>query len=459
MQKWIALSLVGLAVIGFVAERRLNVYDPYHGGKTKVRVLVASWQYSEFQTPDLDLERVVEAFEERRPDIDIDLRIMPEGNEITLMLPWQAGMTPFDLLLLINHMSIVQNVEGGFLTPLEKHLAPELAAGLLDEFVPGYLENCALIDPRVGEERLYGLPFMGEIHALNYRRDLLAERGLTESALPDDWRDFERLARELLDPEAKQYGMTLDLSNNFFAQNAYLPMLRALAGTAEDERGRLDLSSKEAAQTFRTIKKWYEQGLMPAGAMTPHQAADDFRAKIAVLLPNWQSRGFWAMRDMPEGEQRIGIGPCPGSREVGSLLAHYIGVIPKASPVPREAARFLVEAICFDLQPGIAKAGKMPTVKCIYDRHRPDASPAASDAAPREIQALRDLVDPAYQVPGWMLTLRPTLDLGYVVPDPIRWNRVRDIVAIEFQKYLSDDDIAAEEALARAERQIDRLYQ
>jgi hypothetical protein len=371
------------------------------------------------------------------------------------MLPWRANTTPFDLLLLVNSMSIVQNVEGGFLEPLEEHLAPELEAGLLAEFLPGYLENCRLNDPRTGEEHLYGLPFMGEINALNYRKDVLAERGLSEDDLPDTWEEFEQICRQLRDPAAQQYGMTFDLSMNFFTQNAYVPLLRSKAGTIEDENGRLDVSSVEAVATFETLKRWYEEGLMPAGALTPYQAADDFRAKIAVLFPNWQSRGFWAIKGMPEGEKHIGIGPCPGSTRVGSLIAHYIGVIPKASPVPREAAQVLLEAICFDLQPGIVKAGKMSTIKHIYDRQMTAYLP---EPAPSAIAELRTLVDPSYRVPDWMLSLRPTLELGYCVPDPLRWNRVRDIVGIEFQKYL-DEDISAEDALARAERQIDKLYE
>jgi len=455
MQKWIALGLLSLALVGAVAERRLNVYNPRQDGVARVRVLVAAWQYSEFQDPDRDLERAVRAFEDRHPDIDIDLRIMPEGNEITLMLPWRAGMTPFDLLLLVHNMSIVQNVEGGFLTPLEEYLQPELEAGLLDEFLPGYLTSCTLADPRTGEEHLYGLPFMGEIHALNYRRDVLAESGISAAELPDTWEEFEELARRLRDPARKQYGLTLDLSTNFFTQNDYVPMLASLAGDVEDEKGRLDASSPEAARTFRTLKRWYEEGLMPAGALTPYQAADDFRAKIAVLFPNWQSRGFWAIKGMEDGEKHIGIGPCPGSAEAGSLVAHYVGVIPKASPVAREAARVLLEAFCFDLQPGVAKAGKMATIKYIYDRQQPESAPGV---APPEIEGLRKLVDPSHQVPDWMMSLRPTVDKGYCVPDPLTWYRVSDIVGIEFQKYLSED-VSAEEALARAKRQIDKLYE
>jgi hypothetical protein len=50
------------------------------------------------------------------------------------------------------------------------------------------------------------------------------------------------------------------------------------------------------------------------------------------------------------------------------------------------------------------------------------------------------------------------VDLGYCVPDPSTWQRVSEIVGIEFQKFLHED-VSAEEALGRAQRQIDRLYE
>ena len=45
IQKWVALGLVALAFLGFVAERPLNAYNPRQGGVTKGRVLGAAWQY------------------------------------------------------------------------------------------------------------------------------------------------------------------------------------------------------------------------------------------------------------------------------------------------------------------------------------------------------------------------------------------------------------------------------
>jgi ABC-type glycerol-3-phosphate transport system substrate-binding protein len=222
-----------------------------------------------------------------------------------------------------------------------------------------------------------------------------------------------------------------------------------------DERGRLDVSSPEAAKTFEMLKRWYSQGLMPKGALTPYQSADDFRAKIAVFFPNWQSRGFWAIREMKDGEKHIGIGPAPGSRKAGALVAHYIGVIPKASPVAREGARVLLEAFCFDLQPGVGKAGKMIVIDYPYTRQRSGYRP---DHVSKQIASLRALVDPAYRLPAWMESLRPTVDKGYCIPDPLTWQRVADIVGVEFQKYLNED-IPATEALARAKRQIDAVYE
>ncbi len=455
MHKRIALVAIGMMLVGSLAERRLNTYNPRSGGATRVRVMVDAWQYSSFQHPDSDLTRSLQAFEERHPDIKIDLRIMPESNEITLMLPWREGETPFDLLLTTNNETTTRYVEGGFLTPLEAYLEPEFSLGLLDEFLPGHLQYCQLVDPRTGEEHLYGLPFMGEVQTLNYRKDILAEYGLSASDLPSTWGDLERLARRLRDPDKLQYGMTFDLSPNFFAQNAYVPILRTLRGSVVDERGRLDVSSRQAVQTFEMMKRWYQDDLISKSALVPNQAADSFRSKMAVFFPSWQSRGYWAIRDMADGEERIGIGLCPGSTEVGSLLAHYIGVIPTASPVPREAARVLLEAICFDLQPGVAKDGKMPVIGHIYDRQDPEREPRSVAPA---IAALRGLVDAEYRLPDWMMTLRPTVDLGYCVPDPLTWQRVTSIVGVEFQKYLAED-VTAAEALSRAQRQIDELHE
>jgi ABC-type glycerol-3-phosphate transport system substrate-binding protein len=454
MQKWISLALVALMLAGFAAERRLNVYNPRRGGVTRVRVMVDSWQYSEFMSPDKDLERCIRAFEKRHPEIKVDLRIMPEANEITLMLPWRAKMTPFDLLLTTNNETVTRYAEGGFLEPLEGWLKPELNAGLIKEFLPGYLQYCRLRDPKTGEEHLYGLPWLGEIMALNYRKDVLAEEGLTEKDVPETYEQLEQIARKLRSPAKKQFGVTFDFSPNFFAQNAYIPMLRALRGTVTDGKGRLDVSTPEARKTFETLKRWYTEGLMPKGALTPYQSADDFRAKIAVFFPNWQSRGFWAIREMKDGEKHIGIGPSPGSKEVGALVAHYIGVVPKASPVAKEAARVLLEAFCYDLQPGVGKTGKMIVINYPYARQLPGYRPPS---VPKDIASLRSLVDPKYRLPEWMLALRPTVDKGYCIPDPLTWQRVSDIVGIEFQKYLNED-ITAGEALGRAKRQMEELY-
>jgi ABC-type glycerol-3-phosphate transport system substrate-binding protein len=470
MHKRIALGIVAIILVGFVAERRLNVYTARRGGVTTVRVMVDAWQYSEFMTPDKDLERCIRAFEKRHPEIKIDLRLMPEANEITLMLPWRADQTPFDLLLTTNNETIVRYAEGGFLQPLEELLKPELKAGLLGEFLPGYLQYCRLKDPRTREEHLYGLPWLGEIMALNYRKDVLRELGFPDDRIPATYAELEEYARRLRNPEKKIYGVTLDLSPGFFSQNAYVPVLQSYRGSVVDEKGRLDVSSPEARRTFETLKRWYSEGLMPKGALTPYQSADDFRAKIAIFFPNWQSRGFWAIRSINEsvgpglarapgaltpGERQIGIGPALDSRRVGALVAHYIGVIPKASPVRKEAVQVLLEAFCYDLQPGVGKAGKMIVINEPYYRQMYLDRRTARVPAP--IAELRSLIDPNYHVPQWMIALRPTVDKGYCIPDPLNWQRVADIVGVEFQKYLNED-IPASEALGRAKRQIDALY-
>jgi hypothetical protein len=96
----------------------------------------------------------------------------------------------------------------------------------------------------------------------------------------------------------------------------------------------------------------------------------------------------------------------------------------------------------------------MPVIKYLYTRQAPEYRP---QSVPERIAKLRELVDPKYRAPKWMLALRPTVDKGYCIPDPLTWQRVSDIVGVEFQKYLNED-VSAEEALGRAKRQIDELY-
>ncbi len=213
--------------------------------------------------------------------------------------------------------------------------------------------------------------------ALNYRKDVLAEDGFSEKDVPETYEQLEQIARKLRNPAKKQFGAhprPLHLASS--PRTRTCRCCGPCRGTVTDDKGRLDVSSPEARQTFETLKRWYTSGLMPKGALTPYQSADDFRAKIAVFFPNWQSRGFWAIREMKDGEKHIGIGPAPGSKRTGALLAHYIGVIPKASPVAREAARVLLEAFCYDLQPGVGKAGKMIVINYPYQRQRPGYQPA-----------------------------------------------------------------------------------
>jgi ABC-type glycerol-3-phosphate transport system substrate-binding protein len=271
---------------------------------------------------------------------------------------------------------------------------------------------------------------MGEAEVLNYRADLFAAAGLTRP--PATWEEFERYAERLNHPERNEYAISLNLEQFFFfTQNTYLVLLRSLRGTAVDADGHLDLSSPEAHEVFRMLKRWWVKGLISPACRNPGGAADDFKSGLTAMYPNWQSRGLWAMRN-EELADRIGFAPLPRAREVGSLIAVYGGLILRGSKVKAEAGQFLMEALGGYGQRDVIAAGKMPVTADTYRRG---------------------------EVPEWMIPVGETLGRGYSAPEPVVIIELSDYLCVAFHNYLAAPSNDPAPFLAQAAQQVrERIY-
>jgi hypothetical protein len=229
----------------------------------------------------------------------------------------------------------------------------------------------------------------------------------------------------------------------FFAQNCYLPLLAAYkrGRGVTDEQGRPDVASPEAVEVFETLKRWHQAGYISPNCMVAESIEQDLRVLRAAMYPHWQSRGLWAVKD--HGEEVIGIAPTPGARAAGSLVCTYGCIIPKCSPVIRQAVDFCHEALCTDtygFQTAVSKGWSDP--------HRPGVLKGGGKMpVTRERYGRTDL-------PPGILDLGKSLDKGYSYPDPVNWSHCAEILAVEFQKFLSGATPTAEEALATARRRI-----
>jgi len=411
--------VMALLVAVFVAGRVLRGRPSgMSGGRKHVRLAAASWQIREFP-----FEKTIERFEKAHPDIHVTLHRLTNDYELSLMLAWKIDEPIYDLVVAPSSENYIRFYEAGLLEPLDAYMPEEFKK----DFIKAFYAD-AVFDGHV-----YGLAFMGEVQTLNHRSDILRDIGAEP---PKTWEQLGDVLRKIkaaapVSPTGRKiHPIALDMTTLFFVQNTYVPMLRSFRGSVVNDEGHLDLASPEAHRCFDLLRKWIREGLVSPSGVNQYGAPDDFKSGIAAFFPHWQSRGLWAVE--VRGAENIGIIPSPDAGKVGSLIATHGGVIPKCSPVKREAALLLTEGICKMMQPGVAKIGKMPVIRSAYREKA---------------------------IPQWMRDLLPGLDEGYTTPDPIASFRIFELVAIEFQRFKDDDSVTAEEALRRARERVAKVYE
>jgi ABC-type glycerol-3-phosphate transport system substrate-binding protein len=463
MLRWISLILVILIVTVGVIEYVFHVTPLEQiaslvswaksrgsGDEVKpdvvIRLGIASWQMAEFPW-----EETIRRYEEAHGGkIKIRASTIPEDSLNSVLLFWASGYTEYDAIVAWADEEIHPFIDYNWNTKIPErrsvivNVADWLTPEQVEAFVPALFGGCSRKDPVTGRMNLYELPWMGEVLALNYNKKFFAARGVTK--VPETWEEVEQACAKIKGLEHNGSPVAPISMNfaqeGFFAQNSYIPMLAAFKkgrGIA-DEKGRLDVSSPEAARVFETLKSWYDAGYITPHCMVSSDVEADLRVMRSAMYAHWQSRGLWAVAD--QGADTIGIAPTPGSKEAGSLVATYGCIIPKCSPHIRQTVDFCYEAFCTDtygFQSAVAKGwfdprgnktrggGKMPATKAMYDRT---------------------------DLPPGIAELGRTLDRGYSYPDPANWAHCAEILVVEFQKYLSGNTRTAEEALAIVQRRF-----
>jgi len=405
------------------------------GGRTVIRLGIASWQLGEFPWAE-----TIRKYERANPDVDVRMSSLPEGSFNTMQAFWRYGHTPYDVVVawadeeihpfIHYHWSSPDPARRSLLVDVRDVLGPER----FDTLMPGLCVGSSRVDPAdpAGKRKLYyEIPWMGEVLALNYNKQYFAKAGIDRA--PRTWAEVEEACGKLkgLKVDGKEIApIAMNFSQSvFFAQNCYLPMLSAYRqgrGVA-DANGRLDVSSPEAVRVFETLKRWYDAGYISPNCMVNEAVEMDLKVRRAAMFPHWQSRGLEAMREM--GGEVIDVKPTPGS--AGTLVSTYGSIIPKCSPVVDRAATFAYEAFSTDeygFQTAVAKAGKLPSMKELYaeKEQRPD-------------------------LPRIVLDLETSLKGSYFFPDLANWSQCATILVVEFQRYLTGEHPTAEAALQAAQ--------
>lgn len=443
MLRYGSLVFIFLLVLGGVYEYTLRDENVFSDKKI-LRVAADGWMISEFK-----LREHIEDFQQAHPEFEIRMFQTPRDFEANLMIQVSMGDIPYDVIVNPSNTGVYRFAKRRLAIPLD----PYLDSRITEDMFPDILKASRY------EGKTYLMPFMGEVQVLNYRKDRLAEAGYDEP--PRTWDEFEAIARDLTGDG--RYGASLILgSNNFLIQNAYVPILRSVAGadgSIVDEDGHLDMKSENAATTFRMIRRWVRSGIIsPASSQGPYQGADDFKSGISAMFPNWQSRGMWVIKDNPSLEGKIGWAPLPESQNVGSMFAVHGAMILRGTDMAEEAWMFIEEVILARAQPDVIKAGKMPVFRSLYQQQgapewmtfrippEEDQDEGTGDTEKRPPTYRKPEID----VPDWMIPIGQTMDRSYAVPDASRFTDVAQYLGPELQKYIASDDEDPRPFLKRA---------
>ena len=146
-----------------------------------------------------------------------------------------------------------------------------------DLYSPTALEAAYLYNQAENKRSYYGVPIEQQTIHIHYWRDLLAQAGLDEAEIPNDWDGFWAFWKQAQDKlrqnEAVEiYGLGLPLSIQ--ASDTYYQfeqILDAYDIELLDEKGQLQLNDPQVRQGLIAVLDWitqfYRDGYVPADAM------------------------------------------------------------------------------------------------------------------------------------------------------------------------------------------------
>ncbi len=259
-------------------------------------------------------ERLVAAFEERRPEVDVTMIHIPNQGDYRqrLGVDFAAG-TPADVVLL-NYRRYAAFAAKGALEPLGPYLDKSALIGEGD-FYP------EAIAPFKWQGQLICIPQNLSSLAVYYNRDLFRAAGLPDPAPDWSWDDFLRAAQALTrdldgDGQIDQYGLGTEVSIFRAA-----PFIWQNGGELVDKQAaptRLTLdtpAAREALQWFVDLQ--LKHGVTPDAVAEAAEASESrfLNGRLGMFLnsrrgvPTYRMiESFdWDVAPLPEGRQRAGI--------------------------------------------------------------------------------------------------------------------------------------------------------
>lgn len=234
--------------------------------------------------------------------------------------------------------------------------------------------------------RIWGVPWYTDAGLLFYRRDLLAESGITSP--PATWADLRTTARRVMAESDVPYGFVFQgadyeggtanaaefiWSAGGEVMTSRLEVTGVVVNTAM-EVDSVAVGSAAAARGLDIARELVAEGIAPADVVDfrEAEALEAFAAGDAVYLRNWP----YAYRVLEQAgltRRQIGVAPLPAAgangRSASCLGGWNLMVSSRSSEAERQAAWTLIRYLTDPARQRrqAAEAGLLPVLEALYD--------------------------------------------------------------------------------------------
>lgn len=371
-------------------------------------------------------KKLIAAFEEKHPEIDVELREFP--NDSTQMhdqlVTILGGQSPELDVINLDVVWPAEFAQAGFLLPLDRYIEND---GI---DLSQYLEGGVRAGNYNGQQ--WALPRYNNSGLLYYRTDIVKE-------VPKTWDELLEQAEKLKGQGGTQYGFVSQGKQYEGLTVAFTELVGAYGGSILDENGKAAVNSPEALKGLKKLIDLYTSSAVPSNinTFTEKETLNAFIEGSAVFARHWPA--MYAQANDPAKSKvvgKVGIAPLPsGDVRSAAALGGWFGAISKYSKHPKEAWEFLKFLISEEGEKIIAvNSTQTPTNLKLFD------DPEVQKASP--LFANRDFVN----------GLKSAIPRA-MTPD---YAKISGLIQIEVSKAIAGEQ-TPEQTLANLEKQINEV--
>lgn len=271
-----------------------RTFEPRSEIPATVRPLTIWWNQGYFAEENQSIENIVGDWQKKN-GIPVKLEIISEDDIDKLTIAALAAGKPPDVVFSMRTDSALTErwAWEGKLADVSDVLKP-----LETVYSPIALQSVYRYNNKTKTFAYYAVPFKQSSVHLHYWGDLLAEAGLTEANIPQEWYafwEFWKQAQEALQEKGRQvYGLALPMGTEATNDTFYgfEQFLEAYNVKILDEKGNLQLDVPQVRQglinTLEWVTRFYKDGYVPPNSLNWRGSDNniEFLNKTAIMVEN-----------------------------------------------------------------------------------------------------------------------------------------------------------------------------